>query len=405
MPRTLNRLTALKIASTKANGLYADGGGLYHRVEGGSHGWVFRFTLHGRKREMGLGAVHTLNLVEAREKARECRKLLLQGVDPIEQRKQAHTAARLEQAKTVTFRQCGSDYIAAMESKWTNAKHRDQWSQSLEAFAYPTIGNLPVQAIDTALVVRVLQPIWESKRETASRVRGRIEAILDWATVREFRIGENPARWSGHLKHLFPAVTKGEHHAALPYTEMPAFMAKLHADSSVQAHALAFLIFTAARLGEVREAVWPEIDFAARMWAVPAERMKAARLHRVPLCDAAMTILEQMQKLQRTSYVFPGNRSDRPLGASTFNLLVKQLAGADVTIHGFRSSFRTWAAERTNYPREIAELALAHNVTSEVERAYMRSDMIEKRRQFMAAWAGFLAKPQPEGRVLPIRRA
>jgi integrase len=404
MPRTLNRLTALKIARTKADGLYSDGGGLYHRVEGGSHGWVLRFTLHGRKREMGLGPVHTLNLTEAREKARECRQLLLEGIDPIERRKEARAAARLEQAKAMTFEQCSSAFMAAKETEWTNPKHRAQWARTLQMFAYPVIGKLPVKDIDTALVTKVLQPIWQTKTETASRLRGRIQAVIDWASVSGFRSGPNPAQWAGHLEHVFPAVTKGEHHVALPYTELPAFMAKLRADSSVQARALEFLILAAARLGEVRGAVWPEIDMAARMWTVPAARMKAKKEHRVPLCDDAMAILAHMQKLQRTNYIFPGNRSDRPLGASTFNLLVKQL-GADVTVHGFRSSFRTWAAERTNYPREIAELALAHNVSSEVERAYQHSDMLEKRRAFMALWAGFLAKPQPEGAVLPMRRA
>jgi integrase len=404
MARTLNRLTALKIARTNTNGLYADGGGLYLRVKGGSRGWVFRFTLHGRKREMGLGAAHTLTLAEAREKARESRKLLLQGVDPIEQRKQEHTAARLEQAKGMTFELAAAALIAAKVSEWTNPKHRAAWPRTLEQYAYPMIGKLPVKDIDTALVTKVLQPIWQEKTETASRLRGRIEAVLDWATVSGFRTGDNPARWSGHLAHVFSLKGKAKQHfAALPYAEMPAFMVKLRVDSSVQARALEFLILTGARLEEVRAATWDEIDLADKVWTVPAKRMKARKPHRVPLCDAAMAVLAQMKEQQRSAYIFAGNRVGRPLGPSTLLLLAKALAEKEITLHGFRSAFRTWAAERTNYPREVAELALAHNVSSEVERAYQRSDMVEKRRQFMAAWAGFLAKPQPEGKVLPMR--
>ena len=407
MPRTLNRLTARRVESARDPGLICDGGGLYLKVApGGSKQWTFRFTLHGRKREAGLGPIHTLTLSEAREMARERRKLLLEGIDPIEHRRQTRTAARLEQMRMMTFEQCAAAYIAAHESKWTNARHAGQWRATLEQHAFPLLGKLPVSDIDTALVVKVLEPIWKTIPETASRLRGRIEKVLGWATVSGFRVGDNPARWRGHIAELFPVRTGSVHHVALPYLELPAFMTKLRADSSVQSAALQFTILTAARRDEARLAQWGEIDFATCTWTVPATRMKNRKPHRVPLCDAAMAVLEAMQALRRSEFVFPGVRGDKAIDPETMMRLLKALAGPDVTLHGFRSSFRTWAAEKTNFPREIAELALAHTVSSEVERAYQRSDMVEKRRAFMAAWAGFLARPTPEGSVvMPLRRA
>jgi integrase len=406
MPRTLNRLTALKIDRQKDGTTFCDGGGLYCVADGGSKRWTFRYTLHGRKREMGGGSSDTFSLAEAREWAREMRQLVHRGIDPIESRKEAKAAKKAEQAKAMTFEECATALIKAKESTWTNGKHRAEWPRSLNAFVYPVIGKLPVQMIDTALVVKVLQPIWDAKTETASRVRGRIESIIDWAKVRGFRTGENPAKWDGHLEHLFAGRGKAKHYHSLPYASMPALMVKLRADSSIQARALELLILTATRRDETRCATWSEVDFTERTWTIPAERMKARKPHKVPLCSEAMRVLEALYPLRRADLLFPGTREGRPIDPETMMRLVKELAGPDTTLHGFRASFRTWASERTSYPREIAELALAHTVGSEVERAYQRSDMLEKRRQFMGAWASYLSKPPAESTsVVPMRRA
>jgi integrase len=296
----------------------------------------------------------------------------------------------------MTFRQCADAFIASHEAGWDNPKHRQQWVNTLAQHVHPVIGGLPVHAIDTPLVLKVIEPLWTTIPETASRIRGRIESVLDWARVRSYRAGENPARWRGHLDHLLPArskVRRVEHHAALPYDAVGGFVAKLREESSIAARALEFVILTAARLGEVRGAIWDEIDLRNRLWTVPPSRMKAKKEHRVPLNDAAIAVLKRMHNVRHSDLVFPGTRAGKQIAPTTALLLVKRLADADVNVHGFRSTFRDWAAERSTFPSEVAEMALAHAVGDKVEAAYRRSDLFDKRRKLMDAWAAFCAKP------------
>ena len=407
MARPLHRLSSLKIRRLKTKGMYADGGGLYLRVaDGGSKGWVFRYTVNGRPRDMGLGSIHAVSLADAREVAAECRKLRHQDIDPIERRRSEKAARRGAGVKAMTFRQCAEAYIASHAAKWS-AKHRVQWPRTLAAYAYPVLGDLPVQAIDTALVMRAIQPAWTTKPATLGRVRGRIEAILDWAKAVGLRHGENPARWRGHLDHLLPArseLVPIKHHAALPYADVGSFMAKLRRYDSMAARALEFAALTAARMGEVLGAVWDEIDFANRVWTIPAGRTKARREHRVPLSPAALEVLKATKAIRHSDYVFPGMREGRPVGQISVLMLAKQVAGADITAHGLRSTFRDWASERTSFPREVAEMALAHAIPNAVEAAYRRGDLFEKRRRLMDAWADFCTNPAASGKVLSMRR-
>jgi integrase len=392
--RTLNRLSTLKVARAKEKGLIADGGGLYLRVsDGGTKSWIFRFGDGGKLRDMGLGAVHTITLAEAREMATECRKMRLQGIDPIAQRGAQRASQKAAEARAITFSECAEKYMASHEGAWKNATHRAQWINTLSQYVYPIIGAHDVAAIGTPAVMKCIEPIWHTRTETASRVRGRIEAVLDWAKARGYRDGENPARWRGHLDHLLPArakVQKQQHHAALPYAEIGAFMEKLREDSSNPARAIEFLVLTAARQGEVLGATWNEIDLAKRVWTVPADRMKGGREHRVPLSDAAVAVLKSMP--QTGDLVFPGpNGQITKLQAWK---VTKRHAG-NVTTHGFRSSFRDWAAEQTSFPGELAEMALAHSVGSAVEAAYRRTDLFDKRRKLMDAWAGYCGQAAP----------
>jgi len=387
--------------------MYADGGSLYLRVaEGGSKQWIFRYVTNGRLRDMGLGPVHTLTLAEARERATEARKLRLDGIDPIAHKRERKAALAAADAKQMTFRQCAEGFMRDNSAGWTNPKHRMQWETTLAKHVYPTLGSLPVSAIDTPLVLKVLKPLWERTPETASRVRGRIENILGWATVHHYRSGDNPARWNGLLEHALPArskVARVEHHAALPYVEIPAFMSKVRQNTSTGARALEFIVLTAARLGEAINATWDEVDLAVRVWTIPAERMKAAREHRVPLSDAAIRLLRQMSAIRHSDYVFPGARAGRPVGENTPVRLAKEAAGADITVHGLRSSFRDWAAERTSFPREVAEMALAHTIPNAVEAAYRRGDLFDKRRRLMDAWAEFCTR-QSSAKIVQIER-
>jgi integrase len=404
--RTLNRLSTLKISRVKEKGLIADGGGLYLRIaDGGTKSWIFRYGESGKLRDMGLGPVHTISLAEARALATECRKLRLQGIDPIAQRHAQRATQRAAEAKAMTFVECAERYMASHEGAWRNATHRAQWVTTLRDYVYPVIGAHAVAAIGTAAVMKVLEPIWMTRTETASRVRGRIEAVLDWARARGYRDGDNPAQWRGHLDHLLPArakVQKPKHHAALPYAEIGGFMAKLREDSGIPARALEFVILTAARLGEGIGATWDEVDLANRIWTVPASRMKMGKEHRVPLSSAAIAVLKAMQAIRHGELVFPG-RDGRPITRLAVLKVVKKLAG-DFTTHGFRSSFRDWAAERTAFPAELAEMALAHSVGTAVEAAYRRTDLFDKRRKLMDAWAVFCAKPATSGKVVAIGR-
>jgi integrase len=408
--RALNRLSAVQIRNLKEAGYYADGGGLYLRVApGGTKGWIFRASIHGRTRDMGLGSVNAVSLAAARAKAAECRAQLADGNDPIEHRKAQRVQARLDDAKARTFEECARAYIEAHEPSWRNAKHRQQWTNTLKTYVYPALGKLPAASIDTGLVLRVIEPIWNTKPETAGRVRGRIETVLDWAKVRGFRSGENPARWRGHLDHLLPArrkVRAVKHHAALPYTDVAGFMSALAVQEGMAALALRFTILTAARTGEALNATWNEIEFTGKTWTIPAERMKAGREHRVPLSDAAMGVLESVHEsaADGQSYVFQGARPGRSLSQMALLMLLRRMHRGDITAHGFRSTFRDWAAECTSFSGEVAEMALAHAVSDAVEAAYRRGDLFEKRRKLMQAWAEYCLRPTDTHNVIPINR-
>jgi integrase len=391
MTQRIHRLSAVKIANIKQRGMYADGAGLYLQVSGnGSRSWIFRFKQNGCARDMGLGSLTTVSLATAREMAAECRRKRLAGIDPIEDRQTDRREAQLAAARSMTFDQCRDAFIEAHRAGWRNAKHRGQWTASLATYVTPVLGSLPIQSVDVGLVMKALEPIWSTKPETAARVRGRIERILDWSKVRGFRQGENPARWRGHLDVLLPArskVRQVEHHAALPYSEIGTFMAALKTREAVAARALEFTISTAGRTGEVLGARWEEIDFQAKVWTVPASRMKGGREHRVPLSRAAVALLKNMQTVHPNDLVFPGDRRGKPLSNMSMLMTLRRMGRNDLTAHGFRSTFRDWAAECTNFPREVAEAALAHVVGDKVEAAYRRGDLFEKRRRLMEAWA------------------
>jgi integrase len=412
MTQKIYRLSAVKVANSKRPGMYADGGGLYLQVGSNeSRSWIFRFKANGRTRDMGLGSLATVSLAEARELAAECRRVRLIGMDPIESRKAERASAQLSAARSTLFDQCRDAFVDAHKSSWRNAKHRAQWTSSLETYVTPVFGSLPIQSVDVALIMKVLEPIWSTKPETASRIRGRIERVLDWAKVRGFWQGENPARWRGHLDALLPArgkVRKVRHHAALPYDEVGAFMAELRVRQGIAARALEFAILTSARTNEVLGARWDEMDLDGKAWIVPPRRMKAEREHRVPLSGAALAVLKQMQALRHNDFVFPGDRPARPLSNMSMLMMLRRMDRTDLTAHGFRSTFRDWVAERTNFPREVAEAALAHVVGDRTEAAYRRGDLFEKRRRLMDAWAAHCAVTESNvaaGPVTPFKRA
>lgn len=407
--RQLNRLSAKTIAFKKHPGLYCDGGGLYLQVTpSGSKTWIFRFrsALTQKLRDMGLGALHTVGLPEAREKAAAQRRALLDGLDPIQVREQERQRKAIEAAKAVTFSQCAVSYVESHKAGWRNAKHAEQWTKTLEAYADPVVGALPVQDVDTGLVLKILEPIWSTKAETASRLRARIENILDWARVRGYRSGENPARWKGHLNQLLPALAKKSrvaHHKAMPFCEVGEFVANLRALPSVSARCLEFTILTAARTSEAIKARPEEIDLDNATWTIPASRMKAQKEHRVPLSPRAVEVVREMLKLEQ-DYIFPGADRRKPLSNMAMLTLLDRIQ-VEVTVHGFRSSFRDWAAERTAFPHEVCEMALAHTIANAAEAAYRRGDLFEKRRKLMEAWGDFINAPRLEGTVIPMRNA
>jgi integrase len=402
----IHRLTGADL-KRKAPGMYADGGGLYLQVTAGKNhtnrSWCFRYTTGGRTREMGLGSAHTVGLAAARSEALEARQMRLKGLDPIEERRAKRNASAASDARSITFAECSDRYIEAHRAGWRSAKHAAQWPATLKV-ASETFGTLPVRAIDTALVMKVIEPIWMKTPETGNRLRGRIESILDWAIAREYRPGPNPARWRGHLSNLLPAHRKlrtKTHHPALPWQDVPRFLHDLRKRDDISARALEFLVLTAARTGEVLGATWDEVDLPQALWTVPAARIKAGREHRVPMVPRCVEILESQP---RGGLLFPGRRGE-PLWVNGFNHLMKQMGYTGATAHGFRSSFRDWCGEATNYPREIAEAALAHQVGSAVEQAYRRGDALAKRRQLMNAWSDYCSRPpRPTGAtVSPIR--
>ncbi|HEB57664.1 MAG TPA: site-specific integrase [Gammaproteobacteria bacterium] len=397
MTRAIHKLSARKI-QTASPGKYCDGGGLWLFVSpAGARNWVFRYRLHGRDREMGLGSAHTVSLAKARKLAAEYRELRHEGRDPIEYRNQKRLEERLRTASP-TFSDCVDAYIEAHRAGWSNAKHARQWHTTLRQYACPEFGELPVRLVETTHVLRALEKIWYDKTETANRVRQRIEAVLDWATARKYRMGENPARWRGHLDKLLPRPTrvkKPRHHPALPFGQIAGFMHELRQANGIAARALEFTVLTAARTSEVIAARWEEIDLTHRVWTVPAERMKARREHRVPLSDQAVALLKGMPRLN--DYLFPGLRKNRPLSNMAMAKLLKEMGYKDYTVHGFRSTFRDWVAETTNYPRELAEAALAHVVKDKTEAAYQRGDLLARRAELMQAWADWCDRAQTGG--------
>lgn len=403
MPKLTEPLGPLAVSRLSKPGLHAVGGvpGLALQVlPSGGRTWILRAIIGNRRREMGLGGYPGVTLAMAREAAREARELIRRGIDPIKAAKEAREALKVTPTVAYTFKAAAEAYIAAHEASWKNPKHRDQWTATLKNYAYPVMGKLDVAAIELAHVMRVLEPIWIKKTETAKRLRGRIEMVLDWAGARGFREGPNPARWRGHLDKLLAKPSKVHrivHHRALPIDEISAFMTRLRAAEGVGARALEFAILTAARSGEVRGATWKEIDLDARLWTISAERMKAAREHRAPLSNAAVAVLKAMPPGRPDSYVFRAALGGR-LSDMTISAVLRRLE-VDAVPHGFRSTFRDWVAERTAYPNEVAEMALAHAVGNKVEAAYRRGDLFEKRLAMMNDWAEFCAK-----KAVPLAR-
>ena len=407
---TPGRLAPVAIKSL-GDGWHADGGNLYLLVRGNSRGWVFRFVApDGRRRNMGLGSQYAVSLADARKHAARLREQVKHPVapsDPLTARRASRAAQRAAKRKHMTFKACAEAYIEAHQDEWKNRKHEKQWTSTLAKYAYPVMGDLPVAAVDDGLVLKVLMPIWKTKTETASRLRGRIESVLDWATFSKFREGQNPARWRGHLDNSLAKpskVAQVQHHAALPYPKMGPFMADLRKREGLGARALEFAILTAARSGEVRSATWNEIDLTDRLWVIPAERMKTGKEHRVPLSDAAVKLLKALPRVDDGVLVFPSSKVGRPMSDMTLTAVLRRMDRGDLTAHGFRSTFRDWAAETTNYPGEMAEMALAHAIGDKVEAAYRRGDMLKKRFRMMNDWAKYCATLRSaDAKVIPLR--
>jgi integrase len=404
MGREVKRMSALTVAALTTPGYHPDGAGLYLQVSPtGTKSWVFRFKVAGRAREMGLGSLQVVSLARARKDAQACREMLHDGIDPIEERDGRRAKAR----DRALFRDCALDCIEAHRAGWSNAKHAAQWTSTLTTYAFPILGSMPVDAIEPSHVERVLTPIWTKKPETASRVRMRIEAVLDWAKARNLRSGDNPATWRGNLDNLLPKLSRVQtvtHFAALPFAEIGGFVAELRKADGVGAIALEFAILTAARTGEVIGAQWDEFDLKAGVWTVPAERMKAKVQHRVPLSDRAKAIIEQMSKAKLGAYVFPGLKANRPLSNMALLAVLRRMDRQDLTVHGFRSTFRDWASETTAYPRDVVEMALAHTIKDSTEAAYRRGDLLDKRRPLMNDWARRCATTADSAKVLPMRK-
>ena len=398
MPKIARELSPIEVSRLKTPQFKAVGvvSGLYLQVTStGARSWILRLKMGGKRRDMGLGAYPSVTLAHARDKARQARELVDNGQDPILERERKQSKLRAEQASVITFEAAARSFMDAKSPEWSNPKHAAQWSATLTTYVYPVIGNLHVADVQLAHVLQILEPIWITKTETASRLRGRIESVLSWANARGYRKDENPARWRGHLDKLLSApekTTKTVHHPAVPINEAPAFYAALQQRAGMGARALEFTLLTAARSGEVRGAVWAEFDLKAGLWNVPPERMKHRKEHRVPLSESAIGILRALPHVEGSEFVFVaprgGMRSDMALTA------VMRRMEREYVPHGLRSTFSDWAAESTNYPRDMAEMALAHTLTNAVEAAYRRGDMLEKRRAMMEAWANFLATPQ-----------
>lgn len=410
MPTKAKVLSALAVKNIKNDGRYAVGGidGLHLRVVGASRAWVLRVVVQGRRRDIGLGSYPILSLAEARDKAMELHRQIREGIDPIKERAASRARAKIEVARETTFKDCATTYIARKREGWKNEKHAKQWENTLATYVFPLIGDLPVTSIDTGLVLKVLLqeieigdkpvPLWHCKTETASRLRGRIERVLGFAGSESLRSKENPARWKDHLDQQLAVPSKVKpvkHHAALPYSELGAFMVELRRRRGVSARALELAILTAARSNEIRGATWNEVDFRTHVWKIPVERMKADKEHRVPLSGDAVKLLKALPKLEGNSLIFPAPRGGK-LSDMAMTSVLRRMGRADLTQHGFRSTFRDWAGETTAYPREVCEHALAHRLKDGVEAAYQRGDMLNKRARMMEDWARYCATARPE---------
>ena len=408
MPKKADELGPLEVSRLTEPGLHFVGvvAGLALKVSvTGARSWILRATVGNRRRDIGLGGYPDVTLAGAREAARNARSKIKEGIDPVDDARAARSKLIAEAVSGILFDEAASKYITAHEAGWKNTKHASQWRNTLETYAFPVIGKMRVKDIQTAHVMQVLEPIWTAKPETASRVRSRIELVLDWAKVRGYRKGENPARWKGHIDKLLPKrseVASVEHHAALPFREIGAFMVSLRKVEGMGARALEFAILTAARSGEVRGATWDEIDLKEATWTIPAARMKAKKEHRIPLADAALELLRTLPRMVGTDLVFPSSRNEM-LSDMTLSAVLRRMGRSDITGHGFRSTFRDWAGETTAYPREVIEHALAHRLKDKAEAAYQRGTLFDKRRKLMDDWAAFCAKVQNvSGNVVAI---
>ena len=407
MPKKAKELSAIEVSRLAKSGYHFVGGvaGLILQVTPtGARSWIIRATVGGKRRDIGLGGFPDVTLAGAKEAARNTRTKIKDGIDPVLEGRTKRSALVAARAAAINFEDAAAAYIAAKEIGWKSAKHGAQWRSTLETYAFPVLGKIIVSDIETPHVMRVLEPIWKSKTETASRLRGRIESILSWATAHHFRKGENPARWHGHLKELLPKpsdVTDIEHHAALPFAEIGGFIESLRKHEGMGTRALEFAILTAARSGEVRNATWDEIDTSNAVWTIPKIRMKAGKEHRIPLSDAALKVLAALPRIAATDLIFPSSKNT-PLSAMTLTAVIRRMGGS-VTAHGFRSTFRDWAGETTAYPREVIEHALAHQLKDKAEAAYARGSMFDKRRRLMADWAKYCDMVASSASVTPIR--
>ena len=426
MARLIDKLTPLWVSKVKKPGYYGDGGCLWLQVSiSGSKSWIFRFTINRKQREMGLGALNTVSLSEARAKSRDLRSMLQEGVDPLANREETKQAEALAKARTMTFDQCAKEYIETHRSGWKNTKHAGQWESTIATYASPVFGSFPVSEVDTSLLVKVLSPIWKDKTETAKRLRGRIERILGWATTSGFRQGENPARWRGHFENLLAEPSKIQivkHHPSLPWKEIPNFMTALSEQKGIAARALELLIFTATRTSETLEMTWDELNLEAGVWVIPAERMKEKVEHEIPLSTQAIDLLSAIPRISK--FVFTGTKYDSCLSDMSLTAVLKRMHNKSIkdggkgwidpkqdnrriTSHGFRSSFRMWGAESVShsFSREVIEFALSHKLPNKVESAYQRGTVFEKRIPLMQSWSDYCSKSQASATVSPIRLA
>lgn len=407
MPRIARELTAIEIKRITKPGTHAVGGvpGLLLQVtKTGAKSWILRAWVGGHRREMGLGGYPEVTLAKARDKARKAKAAIREGIDPIEEQRAAKGELASSRAKEKTFDECVKSYLAIKLTEFSNPKHAAQWASTLKTYASPVIGKLPISEVTRPHIIKTLEPIWQTKTETATRVRGRIESVLAWATVSGFREGDNPACWKGNLDAVLPKPGKlknVQHHKALPWQEISEFMVKLRQRNGMAARCLEFTILTGLRSGEVRGAQWQEIDLPAKTWTVPAERMKTSKAHTVPLCDDAVKLLKDLPRFEDNELVFPGARG----GLLSDVAVTKHIRamGYDVTTHGFRSTLRDWIAENTSYPHHVAEMALAHTIGNAVERAYRRGDLLAKRTRLMADWCKFINQPTKAGEIISIR--